>query len=118
MRQPPAADLGQPARGRAQTALAQPEGPPVRARQRHQLHVRRGRVHRSFLRGAAPATGPRSGYGTIVHVLPPVGERKEPPVFKAKRRTVVSVAAVAAVLLAAALAVTFLTQGHGKADAG
>ena len=38
--------------------------------------------------------------------------------FKAKRRTVVSVAAVAAVLLAAALAVTFLTQGNGKADAG
>jgi len=39
-------------------------------------------------------------------------------VFKAKRRTVVSVAAVAAVLLAAALAVTLLTQGSGKADAG
>ena len=38
--------------------------------------------------------------------------------FKAKRRTVVSVAAVAAVLLAAALAVTLLTQGSGKADAG
>jgi thiol-disulfide isomerase/thioredoxin len=36
-------------------------------------------------------------------------------VFKAKRRTVVSVAAVAAVLLAAALVVT-LTQGSGKAS--
>ena len=38
--------------------------------------------------------------------------------FRAKRRTVVSVAAVGTVLLAAALAVTFLTQGSGKADAG
>jgi peroxiredoxin len=34
-------------------------------------------------------------------------------VFKTKRRTVVTVTAVAAVLLAAALAVTFLTQGNG-----
>jgi peroxiredoxin len=39
-------------------------------------------------------------------------------VFKAKRRTVVTVTAVAAVLLAAALAVTFLTQGKGSAAAG
>ena len=37
--------------------------------------------------------------------------------FRAKRRTVVSVAAVAAALLTGALVVTF-TQGHGKADPG
>jgi peroxiredoxin len=35
-------------------------------------------------------------------------------VFRAKRRTVVTVTAVAAVLLAAALAVSFLTQGKGN----
>jgi peroxiredoxin len=37
-------------------------------------------------------------------------------VFKAKRRTVVTVAAVATVLLAGALVVTLLTQGNGKAS--
>lgn len=37
--------------------------------------------------------------------------------FKAKRRTVVTVTAVAAVLLVVALAVTFLTQGKGSASA-
>jgi len=36
-------------------------------------------------------------------------------VFRAKRRTVVTVTAVVAVLLAGALAVTFLTQGKGNA---
>ena len=36
--------------------------------------------------------------------------------FRAKRRTVVTVTAVLAVLLAAALAVTFLTQGKGNAS--
>jgi thiol-disulfide isomerase/thioredoxin len=35
-------------------------------------------------------------------------------VFRAKRRTIVTVTAVLAVLLAAALAVTFLTQGKGN----
>jgi thiol-disulfide isomerase/thioredoxin len=39
-------------------------------------------------------------------------------VFKAKRRTVVTVAAVIAVLLASALAVTLLTSGKGNASAG
>jgi peroxiredoxin len=38
-------------------------------------------------------------------------------VFRAKRRTVVTVAAVIAVLLAGGLAATFLTQGNGKANA-
>jgi thiol-disulfide isomerase/thioredoxin len=38
-------------------------------------------------------------------------------VFRAKRRTVVTVTAVLAVLLAGALAVTFLTQGKGKGNA-
>jgi len=38
-------------------------------------------------------------------------------VFRAKRRTVVTVTAVLAVLLAGALAVTFLTQGKGSASA-
>jgi thiol-disulfide isomerase/thioredoxin len=38
-------------------------------------------------------------------------------VFKAKRRTVVTVTAVVAVLLAGALTVTLLTQGNGKASA-
>ncbi len=38
--------------------------------------------------------------------------------FKAKRRTVVTVAAVAAVLLAGALTVTLLTQGKGNASSG
>jgi peroxiredoxin len=37
-------------------------------------------------------------------------------VFRAKRRTVVTVTAVLAALLAGALAVTFLTQGNGKAS--
>jgi len=37
---------------------------------------------------------------------------RTPLVFKAKRRTVVTVTGVAAVLVAAALAVTFLTQGN------
>jgi thiol-disulfide isomerase/thioredoxin len=37
-------------------------------------------------------------------------------VFRAKRRTVVTVTAVVAVLLAGALAVTFLTQGKGNAS--
>jgi len=37
-------------------------------------------------------------------------------VFRAKRRTVVTVTAVLAVLLAGALAVTFLTQGQGNAS--
>jgi thiol-disulfide isomerase/thioredoxin len=37
-------------------------------------------------------------------------------VFKAKRRTVVTVTAVVAVLLGGALAVTLLTSGTGKAD--
>ena len=37
--------------------------------------------------------------------------------FRAKRRTVVTVTAVLAVLLAAALAVTFLTQGKGNVSA-
>ena len=36
--------------------------------------------------------------------------------FRAKRRTVVTVTAVLAVLLAGALAVTFLTQGKGNAS--
>ena len=40
---------------------------------------------------------------------------RESLVFKAKRRTVVTATAVLAVLLAAALAVTFLTQGKGNA---
>jgi peroxiredoxin len=39
-------------------------------------------------------------------------------VFRAKRRTVVTVTAVLAVLLAGALAVTFLTQGKGNASDG
>jgi peroxiredoxin len=39
-------------------------------------------------------------------------------VFRAKRRTVVTVTAVVAVLLAGALAVTFLTQGKGNASDG
>jgi len=38
-------------------------------------------------------------------------------VFRAKRRMVVTVSAVVAVLLAGALAVTFLTQGKGNASA-
>jgi peroxiredoxin len=38
-------------------------------------------------------------------------------VFRAKRRTVVTVTAVVAVLLAGALAVTLLTQGQGKNNA-
>ena len=38
--------------------------------------------------------------------------------FRAKRRTVVTVTAVLAVLLAGALAVTFLTQGKGNASDG
>jgi peroxiredoxin len=38
-------------------------------------------------------------------------------VFRAKRRTIVTVTAVLAVLLAAALAVTFLTQGEGNVAA-
>jgi peroxiredoxin len=39
-------------------------------------------------------------------------------VFRAKRRTVVTVTAVLAVLLGGALAVTFLTQGNGTGNAG
>jgi peroxiredoxin len=38
-------------------------------------------------------------------------------VFRAKRRTVVTVTAVLAVLLAGALAVTFLTEGNGQGNA-
>ena len=44
-------------------------------------------------------------------------DREEPLVFRAKRRTVVTVTAVAAVLLAGALAVTLLTPGTQKSDA-
>ncbi len=54
VRQPPAADLGQPPRRRAQAPVAQPEHPPVRARFGHEPHLRRRRAHRRFLRRAAP----------------------------------------------------------------
>ena len=39
LRQPPAADLGDPADGRTQAAVAQPDQPGVRAGQRDQLHL-------------------------------------------------------------------------------
>ena len=54
VRQPSAADLGDPADGRAQAAVAQPDQPGVRAGQRDQLHLFGRPADRGVLHRAGP----------------------------------------------------------------
>src|SRR5215469_17322748 len=73
-------------------------------------HNRRSTTPR---RSAGAGITRASGYGVAPERLLTV---RKSLVFRAKRRTVVTVTAALAVLLAGALAVTFLTQGKGSAS--
>ena len=70
VRQPPAAHLGDPADGRAQAAVAQPDHARMRAGQRDELHLHGRPAHRGLLHRAGPATGNPGRCGTIVRYYP------------------------------------------------
>jgi len=66
----PAADLGDPADGRGQAAVAQPDLARMRAGQRDQFHLHGRAAHRGLLHRAGPTTGNPGRCGTIVWYYP------------------------------------------------